>query len=121
MALHKAIKLFNPTEEDFVGYWDGEPYPIGAKSSISVPRYIAEHFAKHLANKILQERFNNLCKKHEVTTTPLSRTCANCKLKSQKLETLYSCPERQELLKEMLVDEEIQTQEGPKQSEVSSS
>lgn len=108
MALHKAIKFYNPTDQDFVGVWDGEPYPVPAKSSILVTSYVAEHFAKHLANRILQEKFNALCKEHEVTTTPLTRSCVNCKLKSQKLESIYTCPERAELYKQMLIDDSVQ-------------
>lgn len=106
MALYKAVRFFNPTSEDFVGKWDGESYEIRAKSSILVPRHIAEHFAKHLANKILQERFNRICSEHQITTTPLTRTCARCKEKSQKLEALYTCPEREPLIQKMVLEEE---------------
>ena len=64
MAFFEGIEFYNPTDEGWVGTWDGEPYNIQAKSSILVPKHIAEHFAKHLATKILSERFNDLCKKH---------------------------------------------------------
>lgn len=107
MALHKAIKFYNPSDEDFVGMWDGEPYDVPAKTTISVPSYIAEHFAKHLANHILQERFENLCREHSNSTKDLLKTCANCKTRSDKLSNLYGVPEREALYKIMLPSDEI--------------
>lgn len=43
----------NFTLEDFTGYWDGRSQTIKAGQSIEVPRFLAEHFAKHLVNREL--------------------------------------------------------------------
>lgn len=106
MGFYEAIKFYNPTDEEFVGTWDSEPYVIKPKSSISVPQHIAEHFAKHLANKILQEQFKKLCSKHPILTDELLKTCANCKVKNGKIMSLYICKEREELYKILLPKEE---------------
>ena len=62
MSLLEAIKFVNPTEEDFVGMYDGHPYEIPAKSVKYFAPHVAEHFAKHLVNKILTKEFEELCK-----------------------------------------------------------
>lgn len=116
MPLQIAVKFYNPTEEDFVGTWDGEPYDVKAKSTISVPAYIAEHFAKHLANHILQEKFNNLCLVHDRSTKDSEKICAECKTRSAKLSNLYSVPEREALYKVMLPkDEPVKTEFSSKE------
>lgn len=106
-ALHESIKFYNPTDQNFVGTWDGESYDIPAKSTKFFTSYIAEHFAKHLVNKILLERFDNLCQEHSSSTKDLLKTCRNCKTRSDKLGSFYSLPEREELLKIILPKEEI--------------
>lgn len=108
MALHEAIKLYNPTEENFVGTWDGESYDIPAKSEKYFAKHIAEHFAKHLANKILLQRFDNLCKVHASSNKDTIKTCSECKLRSDKLGALYEVPERGELMK-IILPQEITT------------
>lgn len=109
MPLFEGIEFYNPTDEDFVGSWDGEPYEIRAKSSILVPRNLAEHFAKHLATRILSERFNDLCKKH----TPNQKDselnkCKKCIERRNKNTNIYTCPEREELYKEMIRDKKAE-------------
>lgn len=106
MGFYEAIKFYNPTDETFVGMWDGEPYEIRPKSNISVPPHIAEHFAKHLANRILQEQFNKICSKHPICTQDIIKTCEDCQKKDAKIKALYDCPERVELLKLLLPIEE---------------
>lgn len=114
MALHKAIKFYNPTDENFVGYWDGEPYDVPAKSVIDVPSYIAHHFAKHLANKILQDRFEKICEEHISPSSEDRKRCAKCKERDNKLGSLYTCVERADLLKSLLPSENpVETQEEP--------
>ena len=106
MALHEAIKFFNPTDKNFVGTWDSESYSIEAKSTKYFAPHIAEHFAKHLANDILNEQFDNLCKEHSTSSKDLLKTCANCKKRSDKLSSFYSVPERSELYKVILPKDE---------------
>ncbi len=49
----KTAQFTNWTNEDFVGFWDGKPRKIGAGESLSMPDYLAKHFAKHLTNREL--------------------------------------------------------------------
>lgn len=43
----------NWTEEEFTGYWDGKGRPFAPGEKQWMPRYLAEHFAKHLTNREL--------------------------------------------------------------------
>ena len=108
MALSEAIKFYNPTEDNFVGTWDGESYDIPAKSTKYFAVHTAEHFAKHLANKILLDKFDNICKEHSNSNKDLLKTCLNCKKRSDKLGSFYEVPERAELLK-LILPKEITT------------
>lgn len=49
----KTAIFTNFTDEDFIGYWDGKGKRIPAHQSLMMPDYLAEHFAKHLANREL--------------------------------------------------------------------
>ncbi|MEK9207091.1 MAG: hypothetical protein AAB922_01315 [Patescibacteria group bacterium] len=109
--LHEAIKFYNPTDKNFVGKWDGEPYDVPAKSTKYFEPAVAQNFAKHLANEILTERFENLCKEHSSSTKDLLKTCPNCKTRNDKLLAFYSVPEREELYKLILPKEEVVTKE----------
>jgi len=111
MALHEAIKFYNPTDEDFVGMWDSEPYDVKAKSTINLPSYIAEHFAKHLINKMLSEQINSLCTKHIKPDKNDLRTCKKCQEREKKLGNFYELPERDDLLKIMLPKDQVKSVE----------
>lgn len=58
------IKVYNPTDRDFVVRWDSIPHRFPNKNRDIghgpgcniVPRYLAEHAAKHLTNNILLRR-----------------------------------------------------------------
>ena len=113
MSLLEAIRFHNPTEDTFVGMYDGQPYDIPAKSTKYFAPHIAEHFAKHLVNKILNERLNNLCKEHDSSTKDLLKTCKNCKMRSDKLNSFYELPERKELLEQILVKDDAPVQPEP--------
>lgn len=52
----KTALFYNFTKEAFTGYWDGKPKTIKAGQKIYMPEYLARHFAKHLANKLLIEK-----------------------------------------------------------------
>ena len=43
----------NFSSESFTGYWDGRPKTFKAGDRVYMPAYLAEHFAKHLANREL--------------------------------------------------------------------
>ncbi len=48
-----TTEIFNPLSEDFVWSFNGKPYTIPANSRKSFPEFLARHFAKHLARKIV--------------------------------------------------------------------
>ena len=111
MSLLEAIKFVNPTEEDFVGMYDGHPYEIPAKSVKYFAPHVAEHFAKHLVNKILTQEFEELCKEHSNSNKDLLKTCKGCKARSDKLSSFYEAPERKPLLETILPKGEVKQQE----------
>ena len=43
----------NFSGEPFTGYWNGKPKTFKAGERVYMPSYLAEHFAKHLANREL--------------------------------------------------------------------
>lgn len=43
----------NFSDEPFTGYWNGKPKTFKAGERVYMPGYLAEHFAKHLANREL--------------------------------------------------------------------
>lgn len=45
----------NFTDKDFTGYWDGKPKTFKPGDRQYMPAWLAEHFAKHLANRVLIE------------------------------------------------------------------
>jgi hypothetical protein len=52
----KSLLFTNWTNEDFSHKWNGEPYDFPAGTSILLPQYLAEHFAKHLTDRELQKK-----------------------------------------------------------------
>lgn len=46
----------NFTDEEFTGHWDGKPRKFAPGQSVYMPTFLAEHFAKHLANRELLRR-----------------------------------------------------------------
>jgi hypothetical protein len=49
----EVINFTNIDGKDYEGMWGGIPYLIKARETKQFPRYLAEHFAKHLAIKLL--------------------------------------------------------------------
>jgi hypothetical protein len=48
--------IYNPSKEDFTWQWDGSDYLLPARGKIlTFPKWLADHLAKHLANKLAQE------------------------------------------------------------------
>lgn len=45
----------NFTNEPFTGYWNGKPKTFKAGEKQYMPAWLAEHFAKHLTNRVLIE------------------------------------------------------------------
>jgi len=57
--MRQAI-FHNFTDKPFTGYWNGKPHTVRAGEKKYMPEYLAEHFAKHLTNKILTEQGKEL-------------------------------------------------------------
>lgn len=51
----KTALFFNFTDKPFTGYWDGKPKTFKPGDKVYMPQYLAEHYAKHLTNKVLLE------------------------------------------------------------------
>jgi len=52
----KAITFYNFTDSDFSWTWDGTPYLFPAKQRFMMEDWKAVHFAKHLANHVLNSQ-----------------------------------------------------------------
>jgi len=55
----KTALFTNFTDQDFVGYWDGKPKRFTPGQTLYMPDYLAQHFAKHLANRELLRKDAN--------------------------------------------------------------
>lgn len=64
------FSVTNIDSADFTGYNGGEPYVLRAGETREFPKFLAEHLAKHLLDRILQERHNV---KNTIQDTPLRR------------------------------------------------
>ncbi|UOF78688.1 hypothetical protein [Caudoviricetes sp.] len=55
MPKHEQDLLYvkNPTKESFTVIWGGYEYTVDSEETKIYPRFVAEHFAKHLADKVL--------------------------------------------------------------------
>lgn len=51
--LYKPVRFFNFTDEDFSWTWDKQLYTFPAKKAIYMEMWKAQHFAKHLVNRVL--------------------------------------------------------------------
>jgi len=51
-----VVCFTNINDKDFVGQWDGVPYPIKAGETKQFPKFLAEHLAKHLVDRILIDK-----------------------------------------------------------------
>lgn len=56
MEANSIVTFVNVTKEPFVGYWNKEAYPVAAGESRVMELWRALHFAKHLVDRILNER-----------------------------------------------------------------
>lgn len=52
----KRAYFRNFTEEDFIYFWNGKQYTFTPGQREDLPLAVAQHFAKHLTNKILIDR-----------------------------------------------------------------
>jgi hypothetical protein len=70
MSQFDTTKIFNIDVEDFTGYLNKEPYEIKKGEYRTLPKFVAEHLAKHLIDRILQKKGI----KDTLRDTPLRRS-----------------------------------------------
>ena len=58
MAEFDNFPFTNIDDEEFVGKWSGEEYPIKPGETVYKPEFLVEHFCQHLAGKIADKRLN---------------------------------------------------------------
>lgn len=47
------LKVYNPTDKDFVSSWDGFAYTVKAKAETELLRYMAQHYMKHMIDHLI--------------------------------------------------------------------
>ena len=52
----KTALFTNFTDKEFIGYWDGKARKFTPGESKYMPDYLAQHFARHLTNRVLIEK-----------------------------------------------------------------
>lgn len=48
----EPTSLYNPTKDDFTCQWGGKDYTIPSRTIESYPKWLADHIANHLAQKM---------------------------------------------------------------------
>lgn len=75
----ESVPFLNIDSEVFVGYWDSKPYTIKPGEIKFYPEFLAHHLAKHLSDKLMQERGINLmdhAKRAEIVAEMLNPSSA---------------------------------------------
>ena len=44
--------IYNPSKDDFTCYYDRQPYLVPSRKMVQLPKFLADHVAKHLAQKM---------------------------------------------------------------------
>ena len=57
MAEFDQIFIGNPTNEEYIGRYNGENYTLKAGEEITMPHFLGRHLAKHLSDKMLGKEF----------------------------------------------------------------
>jgi hypothetical protein len=63
----KSVLFKNFTDEEFVCSWDGTPYRFPAGKEMYVEDWKAEHFAKHLVDRVMHKQGMITSNLHERT------------------------------------------------------
>lgn len=87
MATHQQDQLtvVNPTDEPFTVRWNGNPYTLPPKKQTIWPRFLAEHFAKHLTDSILLKREEEDKRLYRKGGRPMSEYIAPALLNNRKV------------------------------------
>lgn len=86
MATHQQDQLtvVNPTDESFTVKWAGNPYTLTAHQQLIWPRFLAEHFAKHLTDSILLKREEKARLEYKKSGRPMSEYIPPALLNSRR-------------------------------------
>lgn len=76
--------VMNPTDDEFSVKWSGNNYTVQAHQKIIWPRFLAEHFAKKLADKILMEKEEAHWQAYKKSGQPKSEYMAPSYLNSKR-------------------------------------
>lgn len=71
MGTNDIVKFTNWTQEEFIGMWDKEPEKFLPGKSKYMQRWRANHYAKHLANQVLNNK--HLPTNHQTRPAILAR------------------------------------------------
>ena len=63
---HKSVYFFNWTKKDFTHTWDKVPYTVKAGEKQQFPDWLANHLAKHLAERELNDANSELILKQKI-------------------------------------------------------
>ena len=103
IRLDDLTRIFNPLSEDFTWAYGGIDYTIPAKDEKLWPRHLCRHIAKHLVDKILQEKHNVSNTMHD---TPIRRKILSSILISEAEENPDKVPTVSEAQKSL--DKELE-------------
>lgn len=87
--------VWNPTDESFTWEYDREPYTIEPKAVLETTDFVADHLAKHLANKMLHEMEDpspNAIKLADGSRPKIANVYTH-PLREKVLEQIYGGPE----------------------------
>jgi hypothetical protein len=86
MANHNQdqLNVANPTDAAFTVHWGRNPFTLAAGRSVIWPRFIAEHFAKHLTDSILLKREEKEKEAYRASGRPMSEFIAPALLNSRQ-------------------------------------
>lgn len=57
---YSTVPFLNIDTQDFTWEWGSKPYTVKAGETKFYPEFLAKHMAKHLSDKLMQERDINL-------------------------------------------------------------
>lgn len=70
MTQFETTTFVNVDDKEFIGYFGNEPYQFKVGESREVVKFVAQNLAKHLIDRILQEKYNV---KNTLTDTPIRK------------------------------------------------
>jgi hypothetical protein len=66
MAEFETLSFTNPTKDDFVWRYNGEPYAVGAGQTVQYSKNVAYHLARHLSTKMIVDKLKKTMTKKQI-------------------------------------------------------